>query len=296
MAWLKEALDRLAAKPCCGYHADSAPATEATALAAMALMGHGREKPAVEALQWLADRQQDDGSLGIDETNPRPCWPTGWTLLAWQSALERQSAAARWSEAARRAVQWVLTARGREHPRSEYFGHDTTVQAWPWVEQTQSWVEPTAMHLLALKRSGLATHARCREAVAMLLDRMLPEGGWNYGNTVVLGATLKPHVEPTGLALAALAGEPTAADHVRRSLRYLEPSLNDRTTPMSLCYGLLGGTAHGWRPASSDAWLEAACRRTLRRDGSPYKLALIALAACEPCPWYGERAEGTKNG
>lgn len=314
MVWFEGALDRLAAKPCCGYQANTAPATEATALAAMALSSRGREKAAAQALDWLARLQQPDGSLGIDEANRRPPWPSGWALLAWQTGLaslqskssdgqatakstaERQSAAARWSESAQRAVRWILASRGREHPRSEYFGHDPTIQAWPWTEQTQSWVQPTAMHLLALKRSGLAAHPRCREAVAMLLDRMLPEGGWNYGNTVVLGATLGPHVEPTGLALAALAGEPSAAAHVQKSLRYLERSLNERTTTMSLCYGLLGGAAHGWRPPSAGDWLEAAYHRTIRRDASPHRLALLVLAASKPCPWYGNRGERRGGG
>lgn len=313
MGWFQEALERLAAKPCCGYQADTAPVTEATALAAMALASQGREKPAAQALDWLARLQQSDGSLGIDETNRRPSWPTGWTLLAWQTGLasiaanrgggsgkakiapERQSAAARWSASAQRAIQWVLASRGREHPRSEHFGHDTTIQAWPWVEQTQSWVQPTAMHLLALKRSGLAAHARCREAVAMLLDRMLPDGGWNYGNTVVLGATLRPQVEPTGLALAALQGEPSAAAHVQKSIKYLEQSLSDRTTTMSLCCALIGGAAHGWRAPSAGDWLEAAYRRTIRRDASPHNLALLVLAASEPCPWYGKRGEGREE-
>ena len=301
-------MDRLAAKPCCGYQANTAPTTEATALAAMALASQGREKAAAQALDWLARLQQSDGSLGIDEVTPHPRWPTGWTLLARQTGLaslqsktsdgqaalstaERQTAAARWSESAQRAMQWILASRGREHPRSKYFGHDPTIQAWPWTEQTQSWVQPTAMHLLALKRSGLAAHPRCREAVAMLLDRMLPDGGWNYGNTVVLGATLRPQVEPTGLALAALSGEPSAAAHVQKSLRYLERSLNERTTAMSLCCGLLGGAAHGWRPPSAGDWLEAAYHRTIRRDASPHRLALLVLAASKPCPWFAERGE-----
>ena len=119
----------------------------------------------------------------------------------------------------------------------------------------------------------------------MLLDRMLPQGGWNYGNTVVLGVTLKPQVQPSGLALAALAGEPEAAEHVRRSLQYLHQALSARTTAASLAYGLIGAAAHGPRPPSAGAWLEAAYRRTVRRDASPHRLALLALAAGEHFPW-----------
>jgi hypothetical protein len=287
MAWFSEALDRLASRPCCGYTADGPAATEPTALAAMALLAQGYDKPATHALHWLCDIQRSDGSLGIDASNAKPCWPTGWAVLAWQAALTTQGPEPRWAEAAARAVAWILALQGRGQPRSKWFGHDTSLQAWPWVEETQSWVEPTAINLMALKRSGHSGHARSREAVVMLLDRMVPGGGWNYGNTIVLGATLKPHVQPTGLALAALAGEPTAAETVQRSLGCLEHALSPRTTAASLGYALIGAAAHGRRfPASRD-WLEAACRRTLRRDASPYKLALLLLAASgQGCPWY----------
>jgi hypothetical protein len=38
----------------------------------------------------------------------------------------------------------------------------------------------------------------------MLLDRACPEGGWNAGNAVVYGIPLRPHIDATALALAAL--------------------------------------------------------------------------------------------
>ena len=38
----------------------------------------------------------------------------------------------------------------------------------------------------------------------MLLDRACPEGGWNAGNAVVYGVPLRPHVDATAIALAAL--------------------------------------------------------------------------------------------
>jgi hypothetical protein len=38
----------------------------------------------------------------------------------------------------------------------------------------------------------------------MLLDRACPEGGWNAGNAVVYGVPLRPHIDATALALAAL--------------------------------------------------------------------------------------------
>ena len=45
---------------------------------------------------------------------------------------------------------------------------------------------------------------RIRLGTEMLLDRACPAGGWNAGNGVVLGSPLKPHIDPTAIALLAL--------------------------------------------------------------------------------------------
>ncbi len=292
MSWPDETLDLLARNPCCGYRADGVAAVEPTALAAMALVAGDRRHAAEQALQWLAEVQADEGSLGIDAENPRPRWPTGWAVLAWHAAASFAAETTggettRWTAAAERAIDWILSLEGRRLPRSSGLAHDTTLCGWPWVESTHSWVEPTAINLLALKRSGMADHPRSRAAVELLLDRMLPSGGWNYGNTKVLGNTLRPHVQPTGLALAALCGESGAAVHVRQALDYLKAALSETTTTASLCYGLIGAAAHGHRPAAAEEWLAAAVRRTLRQGASPYSLALTALARLgSDCPWF----------
>ncbi len=301
MLWIRKALDILAGKPDCGYRAGGRPAVEPSALAALALLKAGRVEPAALALDWLADVQASDGSLGVDGSTPRPSWTTGWAVLAWQAALpgqdsratktdpqaeRRQGDEARWTVLAERAAAWILSTGGHTHPRPPEVAHDTTLQGWPWVESTDSWVEPTAISLMALKASGQADHPRSREAVRLLLDRMLPSGGWNYGNTVVLGNTLRPHVQPTGLALAALTGEPSASRHVKRSLAYLKRALSQRRTTASLCYALIGAAAHGYRPEAADRWLQAAANRELAGEASPYKLALLTLACCVPeCAW-----------
>lgn len=295
MSWFNKTLDSLAKRPCCGYRGGGAAAVEPTALAAMALAAGGREQAAEPALKWLADVQADEGSLGIDAANPRPRWPTGWAVLAWRAG-PASAEDARWTAAAQKAVAWILSLRGLTLPRSPSCQHDTTLTGWPWVESTHSWVEPTAIGLMALKKSGKADHARSREAVELLLDRMLPSGGWNYGNTIMLGSTLRPQVQPTGLAMAALGGEPSAADHVQRSIDYLDRVLCETTTTASLSYGLMGAAAHGYRPAAADVWLEAAWRRTLAQGASPYLLALTALAHLgSDCPWFANAPVGPRS-
>jgi hypothetical protein len=69
---------------------------------------------------------------------------------------------------------------------------------WAYAEGTHSWVEPTAFAVLALKAASREYQAAAREGVAVLIDRQLPGGGLNYGNTFVLGQLIRPHIQPTG--------------------------------------------------------------------------------------------------
>ena len=173
---------------------------------------------------------------------------------------------------------------GETSERQEYTGHDTMLVGWPWVVGTHSWVEPTAMSVLALRATGLGKHPRAREAVRLLEDRLLSTGGCNYGNTIVLGQTLRPHVEPTGAAMMALGGEPDRSGRMSRAIAYLESTLGPTTTPASLAYGLLGLAAHGRVPSQAAAWLAACTAQSLRRQSS-LELALLGLAVLEAaCP------------
>ena len=271
MTWLDDVLDALAREPICGYAADAAPASEPTALAALALHASGRGEAAGQAIDFLARLQAENGSVGVREGEPTPAWPTSLAVIAWRTIdphrFERESAA---------GVRWVLEARGETLPRAPQFGHDTEIAAWSYAENTHSWVEPTAFAVAALKKAGLSQHERTRDGVRMLVDRMLPGGGCNYGNTYVLGQLLRSHVQPTGIALLALAGEQD--DRIAKSVAWLRRSLGPETTASSLAWGLIGLAAHGVTMPSAGNWLSLAYERVMRRDRSPHKLALLALA------------------
>ncbi|MGH7194374.1 MAG: hypothetical protein ACREJM_12715, partial [Candidatus Saccharimonadales bacterium] len=144
-------------------------------------------------------------------------------------------------------------------------------------------------------------HPRTREAVTLLLDRLLPQGGCNYGNTSVFGRVLRPHLEPSGLTLAALAGESDNSQRVAKTRDYLRRSLSENVGGVSLAYGLLGLTAHGRRPPEANHWISEATRSVKsplapRNDGRsrserrpyrtnfPLRQAMLAMAACEHCP------------
>ncbi len=279
MSWIDPVLDELGRRPCCGYHRDDPPASEPTALAAMALAAHGRREPARQSADFLAEIQNADGSLGIRAEQDTPRWPTGLAVLAWlASGDEPGKKSSRYGSAIDRAVVWILGFRGETSEKSGLADHDTTLAAWPWVGGTHSWVEPSTLQLLALKAVGYGGDPRASEAVKLLLDRQLTTGGWNYGNTTVLGQPLRPHLQPTGMALLALAGGSDGANRFSKSFAYLRDHLSPDTTAISLAWGLQGLAAHQGMPESAEDWLETAYNRPGRIGPSGYKSALVALA------------------
>jgi hypothetical protein len=280
MSWLHAAIDRLESARDWSYHANGPAATEPTALAALALAAHKKTASAQRALDWLTRAQAADGTLGVTIAEKTPCWPTALAVLAWQ-AWDEANGSSRYAGCTDRAARWLLSAQGNTSERSPLIGHDTTLVGWPWVLGTHSWLEPTAYAVLALKAAGHAKHARTREALRLLVDRLLPSGGCNYGNTIVMGQELLPHVQPTGLVLLALAAEDIKDPRLERSLLYLEQSIAATTALPSLAFALLGLSAFGRRPAAADAWLDAASRRPQILGPSAYSDALAALAAID---------------
>jgi hypothetical protein len=244
----------------------------------MALVAHGRE--AHVALDWLVERQGADGSVGITQDQSAPGWPTAEAVLAWALA-DRHAAgdAGRYAVPIDRGVHWLLSSRGIAIERVDPLSHDSSLIGWPWVEGTHSWIEPTAWAVLALKSVGLAEHVRTREAVRLLVDRLLPEGGCNFGNTFVLGQQLLPHLESSGVCLLALAGERNNDPRIGLTADYLERELSRQTATASLSFTLLALAAHNRLPSLAGPLLAAAAERMLVRDRCAYKLAVLALAA-----------------
>lgn len=277
MDWCEDLLERLSENPCCGYGCADSPATEPAALAAMALATAGRVEPARQVADWLAAIQSTEGSVGVRATESEPRWPTSLALLTWATMEERDDSVS-YQDCIDRAANWIVSHQGRSLPSTNEAGHDATLPAWPWADNTHSWVEPTALHVLALKAVGQSSHPRVRDAIRMLVNRQLVRGGFNYGNTVVLGNPLRPDLQPTGLALLALAEEPDIAARLSLSLTYLRRELTPTTATASLCWSLLGLQVHGVHLNQAERWLEGAYRRVVARGASPHKLALIALA------------------
>lgn len=248
---------------------------DATAWAVLALRQAGADAELWQSgAARLAAAQLPDGRIPVSPQHPEAFFPTPVAVLAWQGLPDFEAAS-------RRAVDFLLATSGRHFPKKseDPAEHDTAIPGWPWVADTHSWVEPTALALMALRIHGHEDHLRAQEARRLLLNRQLPEGGWNYGNTRVFGVTLQPLPDSTGVALTALAGVVPRAQ-VAASLDYLQRQVAALRTPKSLGWSLLGLTAWGERPPESLPWL-ADCLR--RQDVVPFdteSLAVLTLASC----------------
>lgn len=234
------------------------------------------------ARERLVAGQQEDGRISLAPGHPEAFWPTAPAILAL--AHEEGLRGAR-----ERAIDFLLATAGEVWPidPSSPLGHDTSLRGWSWVDGTHSWVEPTALSLLALRETGETRHPRYIEGFNLLLNRQLPSGGWNYGNTVGFGQELRPMVDATGLALAALAGS-TSIEGVDRSVKYLQGRAMAVHAPFSLAWALIGLTAWRARPANaSERIRESLERQPVTGEYPTSALALLLLAQHET-PFFAE--------
>jgi hypothetical protein len=274
MNWLQDALQRIARAPVCDYLVGQSGASEPSALAALALIDHGRAEQAKVVGDFLASLQTGKGCVGTRLKEDWPHWPTSLAMLAWQR-IDAQ----KFAQPIAKALEWTLANEGERLEGNQFAGHNVRLAAWPWADGTHSWMEPSAFFTLALKAQGLHQHARTKEAVELLIDRLLPEGGCNYGNTTVLGQMLRPHVQPTGIVMLALANEVDRSGRIEKSLHFLESACKGEVTPNSLCWALLGLAAHDRYVGNTETLLEKAYEKVVSQGSSPYSVVLLATAA-----------------
>jgi len=226
-----------------------------------------------KARSRLAASQREDGRVSISPDHPEGFWPTPIAVMAWQGS-------AGYRKEQHRAIEFLVRVTGIHFVAPPGFppSHDPAIRGWPWMEGTHSMVEPTALTVLALKASGYRDHPRTREAVRMLMNRQLPHGGWNYGNTIAYGRELYPQPETTGLALAALSGEVPVQD-LSHSIAYLEKHIPRIKTPLSLGWSLIGMNAWGIVPGEAKPWiLECLSRQSKYGPYGTTDLCLVLLA------------------
>jgi len=288
---LQRHLHRLAKAKAWTYGAAAESAAEPAAWTAIALAAHGLGDEARAPVQWLAEIQRADGAVGMTVGQEEPNWPTGLAMLAW-CAIDRLGGTTDFRDCAERAAAWSLAARGEPSPRSALIGHDTTLVGWSWAAATHSWLEPTCFFTMGLAAAGYGEHPRTREGRRLVLDRLLPGGGANYGNTMVMGQELLPHVQPSGVAMLALAGQAVSDPRIERTLAFLERGVEAETAPASWSFACLGLTAHRRRPATAEARWQAVVQYNAWRPLAEHELALLLLAAEPRLGWIENRRDG----
>lgn len=253
-----------AAHPGGGYRPD------ATSWAILALRMYGIDSQRLHAaMRRLGESQMKDGRLALSPERPDVYWPTPLAIIAWHRNPE-------FVQATSRAVSFLLKTSGthfKRDPKSPG-GHDTSIRGWGWTEETHSWVEPTALSIIALRSAGYNDHERVSEGTRLLLDRQLSRGGWNYGNTTVFGTELASMPESTGLALSALS-EMTDRQSVSRSIALLKESIRTLQTPLSLGWAILGLSAWGERPFDANDLIDRCLGRQARYG--TYDTQLVGL-------------------
>jgi Squalene-hopene cyclase C-terminal domain len=267
-----------------------ASSTECTSLATLALsrLDAGERAAADRGVRWLTTCQNADGSWPLRRDIKTSSWTTSLATLTLGSIDREPSSAAR-------GARWLLRQQprtpgilasvlNRVAPHARVVKLDPELKGWAWTSGVTSFVEPTAYALLALKRlrsclPGGEVGTRIDEAEHMLYDRMCRDGGWNYGNSVVLGAELWPYADVTALALLSLADHHDRADN-ERSLVALQRMLADVHSGLALSWAALCLTAHGQDPAPVLARLHRAWTRTQFLSDTR-SIALAVLAASD---------------
>lgn len=216
-----------------GYYREKASRLEPTCWAALALR-YARSR--VDAGSALA-RWPSQGGLLLERAGAPPNFGFHGVALLALRALGVDHAAGTASLVA--ALQRVA---GIPLKPSTVNRQDNSLQAWSWIEGTFSWVEPTAWCLLALKKwngSGVAIDPnRVSTAERLLIDRACDGGGWNYGNSNMLGQTLKAYVPTTAVALLSLRDRRSEAV-VAKGHEYLRTHATAERSGLSLALSLL---------------------------------------------------------
>jgi len=224
--------------------------TESSSFALMALKSLERkpfDRQTTAGLKWLLQHQRDDGSWSLNDVSKQSSWTTPIAVLALLSFQDQR-------EHALRAAKWILTQEGRKPGWvasllvrlslvKKMTELDPYLSGWSWTAGAFSWVEPTSYSLMALKRlkgslDGTNCEERIRQGEMLIYDRMCENGGWNYGNSRVLGEALWPYPDVTAVALIALQDR-TTSEANQKSLRALDAMMREAASGTALGWGIL---------------------------------------------------------
>ncbi len=217
-----------------------------------------------KGLSWLLASQNQDGGWGINAEDSESGWQTAWALIALRNTTRDNPAVAR-------AIEWMMTVATAEVSRDEFLkdvvpqNNNIGALAWPWLAGQVSWIEPTALAVLAL--AGITSHplalARIKAAADYFKRYRTPSGGWNVGNAGPLDTIVIPRAYPTALVLLALASiSPGSVDP--SDLTALQQDLARDPSVLAHAAGMFALRMHG---INTDASIKQLTDRQLS-DGS----------------------------
>jgi hypothetical protein len=157
------------------------------------------------AIEWLRRAQNSDGGWGFNLNDAESGWQTAWAVLALRLTAGE-------GDGSRRGAKWLLNVQTMQlTPATIQFSMKTLkidpyLRGWPWLPGEATWIEPTALSVLALvSEADIASSARMNEAIQYFQDRRCPRGGWNVGNPIMFNSALPAGAHTTALVLLALS-------------------------------------------------------------------------------------------
>ena len=255
-----------------GYHVNGMSYVEPTAAVLLAL-----REPNLRARDFLLGLQHRDGGWGIAALDDESGWMTAWAIRALAKFDERDAVA--------RGVEWLLgvqvlryTDPAARAQVQKLNGIDSTLRGFPWQSGDASWVQPTALAMLALDAAGQRAHPRFDEAVQYLRDRAIAGGGWNVGNPTMLGKTMPATAQDTALVLVAMRFVNANDAMMRQAIQYLRDVVTRAQTSSELAWTIYALNELHLSEHSMLKRLQQLRRADGSWDGNPFITALAILA------------------
>jgi hypothetical protein len=262
------------------YAAGQGSTVEPTCAVLIALRdeaGGAASEARARGLAWLRQAQHGDGGWGFSAADAESGWQTACALLALQH--EGDGALARGANWLLGTTFPELSAQQLAETRAK-LSIDGGLYGWPWRRGEGSWVEPTALSMLALMTvpQTPTIQARLNMAMRYLVDRRCGEGGWNFGNPVMLGAASPPRAHPTAWALLALAGTAARGAIRTEDVEALRNEMDRDGGALALAWGLLALRALGEDDTGAARRLVSQQGPDGGWNGNPYHTAVALMA------------------
>jgi len=265
-----------------GYFPGKTSRLEPTCWAALALLGSttattGHELPHA-AIARIARWQGADGLLSDTPGAPSNIAFNGLAMVVIHHALESYGRDESPSPSiAEKLLSAVVDTKGTTVWLNNINRQNNRLVGWPWNTGTFSWIEPTSWCLLGLKiatnpQPPAAVAARMEEAERVLVDRCCHLGGWNAGNSNMLGKELPPYVPTTALALLALQDR-AGGSEVTRSIGWLTRNWSREVSGLSSSLTIVAMGVYGLQV---EALRQLLCNR-VSQNGIPENVTTAAM-------------------